>query len=171
MSDTTIRLATPADIEDIMQLIEEGRKKMMDEGNTRQWANGHPRQEVVEDDIARGNSYLLTTDDGIPLATFALMAGPDPTYARIDGGSWLNDEPYYVIHRIASSAKARGVMRQVIAYALTKTRNIRIDTHEDNQTMRALLTKYGFVYCGIIYLANGDERLAFQFTDNQKSEK
>ena len=171
MSDTTIRLATPADIDDIMRLIEEGRKKMMDEGNTRQWANGHPRQEVVEDDIKRGNSYLLTTDDGIPLATFALMAAPDPTYTRIDGGSWLNDEPYYVIHRIASSAKARGVMRQVIAYALTKTRNIRIDTHEDNQTMRALLTKYGFVYCGIIYLANGDERLAFQLTDNQKSEK
>ena len=171
MSDCTIRLATPADIDDIMRLIEEGRKKMMNEGNTRQWANGHPRQEVVEDDIKRGNSYLLTTDDGIPLATFALMAGPDPTYARIDGGSWLNDEPYYVIHRIASSAKARGVMRQVIAYALTKTRNIRIDTHEDNQTMRALLTKYGFVYCGIIYLANGDERLAFQLTDNQKSEK
>ena len=171
MSDTTIRLATPADIDDIMRLIEEGRKKMMDEGNTRQWANGHPRQEVVEDDIACGNSYLLITDDGIPLATFALMAGPDPTYARIDGGSWLNDEPYYVIHRIASSEKARGVMRKVIAYALTKTRNIRIDTHEDNQTMRALLTKYGFAYCGIIYLANGDERLAFQLTDNQKSEK
>lgn len=171
MSDTTIRLASPADIDDIMRLIEEGRKKMMDEGNTRQWANGHPRQEVVEDDIKRGNSYLLTTDDGIPLATFALMAGPDPTYARIDGGSWLNDEPYYVIHRIASSEKARGVMRQVIAYALTKTRNIRIDTHEDNQTMRALLTKYGFAYCGIIYLANGGERLAFQLTDNQKSEK
>lgn len=171
MSDTTIRSATPTDVDDIMRLIEEGRKKMMDEGNTRQWANGHPRQEVVEDDIKRGNSYLLTTDDGIPLATFALMAGPDPTYARIDGGSWLNDEPYYVIHRIASSGKARGVMRKVIAYALTKTRNIRIDTHEDNQTMRALLTKYGFVYCGIIYLANGDERLAFQLTDNQKSEK
>ena len=171
MSDCTIRPATPADIDDIMRLIEEGRKKMMDEGNTRQWANGHPRQEVVEDDIKRGNSYLLTTDSGIPLATFALIAGPDPTYARIDGGSWLNDEPYYVIHRIASSAKAHGVMRQVIAYALTKTRNIRIDTHEDNQTMRALLTKYGFVYCGIIYLANGDERLAFQLTDNQKSEK
>ena len=30
--------------------------------------------------------------------------------------------------------------------------------------MRHLMEKHGFDYCGIIYLANGDERLAFQKT-------
>ena len=161
-----IRPSTSADLDDIMQLIEEGRQKMNAEGNTRQWANGHPRQEVVEDDIARGHSYMLTTNAGNPLATFALMAGPDPTYTRIDGGRWLNDEPYYVIHRIASSHQAHGVMREVLKFAFTMTDNIRIDTHRDNLTMRRLLARYGFTECGIIYLANGDERLAFQLINN-----
>lgn len=159
-----IRPSTPADLDDIMHLIEEGRQKMIAEGNTHQWANGHPRPEVIEDDIAHGHSYLLTSDTGTPLATFALMAGPDPTYARIDGGRWLNDEPYYVIHRIASSAKAHGVMREVLKFAFTKTDNIRIDTHRDNQIMQHVILKEGFTYCGIIYLLSGDERLAYQKT-------
>ena len=40
--------------------------------------------------------------------------------------------------------------------------NIRIDTHRDNRIMRHNIEKHGFAYCGIIYLANGDERLAYQ---------
>jgi hypothetical protein len=40
--------------------------------------------------------------------------------------------------------------------------NIRIDTHRDNHIMQHNIAKHGFAYCGIIYLANGDERLAYQ---------
>ena len=36
------------------------------------------------------------------------------------------------------------------------------DTHRDNTIMQHLITKHGFTYCGIILLANGDERLAYQ---------
>ena len=43
-----------------------------------------------------------------------------------------------------------------------RTGNIRIDTHKDNAIMRHCLESYGFRYCGIIYLENGDERLAYQ---------
>jgi len=42
--------------------------------------------------------------------------------------------------------------------------NIRVDTHHDNAPMQRLLDKLGFTYCGIIWLANGEERLAFQKT-------
>jgi RimJ/RimL family protein N-acetyltransferase len=55
-------------------------------------------------------------------------------------------------------------MRQVLEYAFSLTDTIRIDTHQDNRTMRALLQKYGFTYCGIILLENGDPRLAYQRT-------
>jgi hypothetical protein len=41
--------------------------------------------------------------------------------------------------------------------------NIRIDTHRDNYIMRHCILSYGFRYCGIIYLASGDDRLAYQF--------
>ena len=42
-----------------------------------------------------------------------------------------------------------------------KYKNLRIDTHEDNIPMRSFLLKHGFVECGIIYLENGEERIAY----------
>ena len=39
-----------------------------------------------------------------------------------------------------------------------------IDTHRDNVIMRHVIDRYGFTYCGIIYLLNGDERLAYQLS-------
>ena len=50
----------------------------------------------------------------------------------------------------------------MLSFCLTHSDNIRIDTHRDNVIMRHLLEKHGFKYCGIIYLENGDERLAYQ---------
>jgi len=39
---------------------------------------------------------------------------------------------------------------------------MRIDTHEDNLGMQKLLRSSGYTYCGVIYLTNGDKRLAFE---------
>ena len=158
-----IRKSSIEDIETIMAIIDEGRRKMVAEGNVHQWTHGHPTRQQIEDDIEHGNSYLMLQDDE-PVATFALIEGPDPTYAKIYDGAWLNENPYYVIHRIASVSKAHGVMRTVLNYVYEKTDTVRIDTHADNKTMQSLLKKYGFAYCGIIYLVNGDPRLAFQKT-------
>ena len=162
-AETIIRHATISDLETIMGLIEDGRQKMIAQGNTKQWTKGHPSQEAIEADIAYGNSYLLC-DGNEALATFALIEGPDPTYTHIYNGQWLNDKPYYVVHRVASSPKAHGVMHTILDFAFKHTDTLRIDTHEDNLTMQALLRKNGFSYCGIIHLANGDPRLAFQKT-------
>jgi RimJ/RimL family protein N-acetyltransferase len=134
---------------------------MISEGNTSQWTDGHPSAVQIQRDIAQGVSYIIT-DEGQPVATFALIEGPDPTYAKIYDGQWLNSLPYYVIHRVASAPGIHGIMRRVLDYAFSLTDTIRIDTHQDNRTMRALLHRYGFSYCGIILLENGDPRLAFQ---------
>ncbi len=40
--------------------------------------------------------------------------------------------------------------------------SIKIDTHQENLPMRRFLEKNAFQYCGIIYLENGDERMAFE---------
>ena len=42
------------------------------------------------------------------------------------------------------------------------TDNLRVDTHRDNIVMQNFLHSYGFTYCGIIYLADGSPRLAYQ---------
>ena len=40
--------------------------------------------------------------------------------------------------------------------------NLRIDTHEKNIPMQGCLAKNGFARCGIIYLEDGDPRIAYQ---------
>ena len=53
-------------------------------------------------------------------------------------------------------------------WALTRVRQFKIITHRDNRIMQHLLDKNGFTYCGIIYLDDGTERLAYQNSlDNQ----
>ena len=36
------------------------------------------------------------------------------------------------------------------------------DTHKDNQSMQRMQAKNGFEYCGLIYLEDGAERIAFE---------
>lgn len=42
--------------------------------------------------------------------------------------------------------------------------SIRIDTHADNKTMQHLIEADGFTRCGIIYIADGTPRIAYQWT-------
>lgn len=157
----TIRPARAVDLETVMSLLDSGREIMHSSGNVLQWPLGTPSVSKVIADIEGGHSYLVL-EGGVPVATFAFIPGPDPTYSRIDGGNWLSDGPYSVIHRIAKLPSARGIFDFVLDWCFSRCRDIRIDTHRDNAIMRRCLERYGFAYCGIIYLENGDERLAFQ---------
>ena len=40
--------------------------------------------------------------------------------------------------------------------------SVRIDTHEDNIPMQNMIEKNGFKKCGIIYLLDGNKRLAYE---------
>jgi len=82
---------------------------------------------------------------------------------KIHEGKWLDDElPYHVVHRIASYPDVHGIFSDIMDFCFSHDPNIRIDTHRDNKTMQHNIAKHGFSYCGIIYLASGDERLAYQ---------
>ena len=95
------------------------------------------------------------------VAYFALLPSPEPTYDIIDG-AWLTDEPYGVIHRMASYPDIHGIFSTIIDYAASRYTHLRIDTHRDNRIMRHLIEKHGFTYCGIIWLEDGAERLAYE---------
>ena len=158
-----IRQANIADLPRILELRDLARGIMRSNGNRDQWPEGYPTEETFRSDIAEGHSYVIE-QDGTLVATFAFIPGPDPTYSVVyGGGRWLDDaRPYCVVHRIASTPDAHGVMDALLGYCFSQTDNLRIDTHRDNSIMRHLLTKHGFAYCGIIHIANGDERLAYQ---------
>lgn len=157
-----VRTAIASDLPVLLELIESGRKIMRESGNPHQWGKNHPTTAQLQKDIEDGHSYLLIEGDKA-IATFAFIPGPDVTYAMIYNGAWIdNVKPYYVIHRVASLPEYHGVMKDILDYCFTVTDNIRIDTHKDNKIMQYCLEKYGFLYCGIIHLLDGDERLAYQ---------
>ena len=155
-----IRKSTREDLPRILELYENARNFMAQHGNASQWGKTFPPAELIENDIAAGKSYVCL-DDGKIVATFYFAIEADPTYAKING-SWLNDFPYGVVHRIASDGVTKGVGTFCLNWALGKINNIKIDTHRDNVPMQKLLEKLGFVRCGIITIEDGTERIAFQ---------
>ena len=84
------------------------------------------------------------------------------TYAVICDGCWLSDEPYHVIHRIAVVEPGHNAAKALLDWGFGQAGSIRIDTHKDNVIMHHVLSKYGFTHCGVILLANGDPREAYQ---------
>ena len=160
-----IRKATYDDIPALMQLFEEAKSIMRASGNMNQWCSGYPSVDVVRHDIERGVCYVASSgESGAIEATMAFIPGPDPTYSYIEDGAWLNNEPYHVIHRIAVAAPGKGYARLLLDWAFERTQTVRIDTHRDNVIMHHILQKYGFRRCGVIYLANGDARDAYQLS-------
>ena len=163
-----IRKATYDDVPALMRIFECAKGIMRASGNLKQWDDGYPSVDVVRRDIERGVCYVVSADEnGAIEATMAFIPGPDPTYSYIEGGAWLNDNPYHVIHRIAVAAPGKGYARKLLDWAFERTKTVRIDTHRDNVIMHHILQKYGFQRCGVIYLANGDVRDAYQLTKNE----
>ena len=161
MKQLIIRKTNRKDLSNVMGIYAEARKFMCANGNPNQWGNNHPTQLTIEDDIRRGTSYLCIHKNAIA-AVFYFNVEADPTYSKIDG-KWLYDSSSYgVVHRIARAENGAGAGAFCLNWCFAQHPNIRIDTHKDNIPMLALLNKLGFVYCGVIWLANGDERLAFQ---------
>ena len=158
----TIRKSTLADLPTILNLRDQARDIMRSYGNVYQWPDGYPRDDMFRKDIELGGSHVMFDEEGVIVGTFALLPSPEVTYNVIYDGQWLDDEPYHVIHRIASTPGSHGVLDALLDYCETQVNNIRIDTHEANVIMRKGLEKHGYRYCGIIHLLNGDERLAFQ---------
>lgn len=179
-----IRRATAADLDDCMAIVEAARRFMREHGNTVQWADGYPGRDVLARDLDAGGLYVCceaanqahedesvadraTSALSAPLACFALLPGPEPTYAHIEKGAgtpglWLNDEPYLVFHRLAVRSSGGGVGSFCLRWIANQAANVRGDTHEVNAPMRAAFTKCGFRECGTIHLADGSPRIAYQ---------
>ena len=163
----SIRNAEEKDFERIMEIYRSAQEYMLRSGNPNQWKRSHPAPALIREDIARHICKVVCDEVGIH-GVFALLEGADPTYARIEGGRWLNDAPYLTLHRVAGDGQVHGVFRCAVDYCKTLSPNLRADTHADNKTMQHLLEKNGFVKCGTIYLASGDPRIAYQWTKNER---
>lgn len=159
-----IRNTRLEDLESVLELYAGARAFMKKTGNPTQWGDTHPQEALIRQDIERGEGYVLEEDGEIE-AVFMFRVGEDPTYRVIEGGSWKKEGPYGVLHRVASSGRKPGAASRCIKWAFAQCGNLRCDTHRDNKVMRHVLEKNGFSRCGIIYLENGEPRIAYQKTE------
>ena len=162
----TIRHAELNDLDIIVRIYEDARAFMKETGNPNQWGTTNPSLERTIEDITSEKLYVACEADSI-LGVFFYDFANDPTYDKIYDGSWLNDESYGVMHRVAISkdARGKGVVGFCFDFAFNLCKNLKIDTHKDNIPMQKSLAKNGFIKCGIIHLANGAERIAYQKTE------
>ena len=88
--------------------------------------------------------------------------GDDPTYAEIEGAWQDTATPYGTIHRIGSDGTRRGVLHECVDWAAQRISHLRVDTHADNHVMQRCILREGFSYCGVIHVADGTPRVAFE---------
>lgn len=155
-----IRTATEKDLVQLLDIYAYAREFMRQTGNPNQWGNTTPSAELLEEDIKKEQLYVLEDEEGI-YGAFAFFTEPDPTYSYIEG-SWKNDSAYGTIHRVASSGRRKGILTEIVDNCYNRIPHLRIDTHADNKVMQGAIAKNGFEYCGVIYLANGSPRLAYE---------
>lgn len=160
MTPLTVRPATAADLPALAEIYRHARAFMAAAGNPTQWGTTNPPAATLEEDIRRGQLFLVCDGD-TPCGAFALVPGADPTYAVIEG-AWHSDAPYATIHRLAGDGSRHGVFAAAVAFAAARYPHLRIDTHQDNRPMRTLIPRAGFAYCGIIHVADGSPRLAYE---------
>lgn len=153
-----IRLAKIEDLSEILEVFKIAREFMKATGNPHQWGVNYPSKEILKEDISLNRLFVFEEKNEI-LGAFVYFNGIEPTYNKIDG-SWRDNSPYGVIHRVANSGKIKGMVQKIVEF--TKNTHLRIDTHKDNLVMQHVLEKNGFYPCGIIYLSDGQERIGYE---------
>ena len=150
----------------IMEIYAHARDFMAKTGNPDQWGpTNWPPESLIRNDINDGNSFVCVNDEDRIIGTFFFAKGDDiePTYRDIADGAWTDSSAYGVVHRIASDGSEKGVGRFCIEWAFRQCGHLRMDTHPDNVIMQDLLTKLGFIRCGIIHVIEDDNpRYAYE---------
>ena len=164
-NELIFRQAQSCETDRIMQIIRQAQARMHAAGS-RQWQDGYPSPETIRRDLLCGDGRIVRID-GAAAAYAAFVFDGEPAYAEIDG-TWLDQAPYVVLHRlaVAQEVKGQGIATEFMRRTMTLARergtgSFRIDTNFDNRCMLRLLAKFGFVRCGEIHYA-GDPRIAFQ---------
>jgi hypothetical protein len=168
-SNIKFRKATKTEINQIMNIFSQAQEHLRLKG-VNQWQNNYPNLEIIEKDIKNENGYVITKNSKV-IAFITVIFSPEISYEIIYDGKWISNGEYAVVHRMAIDndykktilASFSLLLKNIEQICLNKNiYSIKTDTHRNNLSMQKILKKNGFKYCGIIYLADGSERLAFE---------
>ena len=159
------RKATPSEIPQIWTIIQQAIVRRKNDGS-QQWQDGYPNEDVIKQDITKGIGYVLTDDNTI-IGYAAILFNEEPAYELIKG-TWLTNEEFVVVHRVAISDNyiGKGLAQKIFLFTEdlaieNKIFSIKVDTNFDNIPMLKILEKLGYSYCGEVYF-RGDARKAFE---------
>lgn len=147
----------------IFDLLSSGRRYQRSLGFV-QWEDGYPDIASVRSDILKQRANIFTVD-GQVAGYISIGYSDEPAYMDIDGAFRLQGD-YAVFHRITLSGdfRGQGLASELIRLAEDKAKSrvnyVRIDTHKDNEIMRKVVKRSGYVYCGTVKM-RGSERYAF----------
>jgi len=154
-----VRLAQFEDLSRIEEIYSFARSFMENTGNPNQWGKTNPPVSQLILDIESQRLFVITRDNLIH-GVFFFFIGADPTYSEIYNGQWSLARTYGTIHRIAGDGSG-GILKTAVSFCRKHIDYLRIDTHHDNQVMQNAIRKCGFRECGIIYIADGTPRIAY----------
>lgn len=166
-----IKQATMDDLNTVMDLLRDGRDQLAERGID-QWQGDYPNEKHVQEDIEKGFSYMVKSDDQQTVGTVALVPAPDPVYDHING-HWLKNTDHFVaIHRVAihSQHAGKGYASQLftaiikyLAKHYPDIESIRLSTNENNLAMQRVATKSGFQKVGTMPGAYRPEELSYVY--------
>jgi GNAT superfamily N-acetyltransferase len=161
----SFRKAESSDRAEIWDILQQAILRRKNDGSL-QWQDGYPNENTVQQDIEKGNGYVITDDDNIA-AYAALIFNDEPAYEKLKG-NWLSNGDFIVIHRIAVSENytGRGLAKMILECTedLAVKNNIfsvKADTNFDNIAMLKTFERSGYTYCGEVEF-RGASRKAFE---------
>ncbi len=166
-SNATIlfRKAISTDAATIWNILRQAILRRKKDGS-KQWQDGYPNLETVQNDIEKKIGYVLTENEKV-VAYCAVILNDEPAYEHIDG-KWLSDGDFYVVHRVAVSDEVAGKGYAMKIFAAIENFavqhhifSIKMDTNFDNAAMLHILKKCGYTYCGKVHLRKS-ERLGYE---------
>ncbi|MDI1315740.1 GNAT family N-acetyltransferase [Flavobacterium sp.] len=163
----TFRVANPTDLPKIWEIIKQAILRRKNDGST-QWQDGYPNETLIENDIEQGNGYVLI--EGIQIIGYtAIIFNDEPAYEDLKG-TWLTNEEFAVIHRLAISDDyiGKGLAQKIMHFTeevaiQNHIFSIKVDTNFDNNAMLNIFEKLGYSFCGEVSFRGGI-RKAFEKT-------
>lgn len=162
-----LRLAREEDRKIILEIYEDGSKKLKSLGLDQWQGHDKPNLDNFKELIENKNIFVLEDDKKV-LAT-VIIYDNDIDYENNLDGTWQSPRPYVALHRIGTLERERkkGYGRKVIEMSESYARennfkSVRIDTHRGNKDMQRLLSSLSYKYVGLVYLGGKNERFAFE---------
>lgn len=115
---------------------------------------------LIFDEIKREHVFIIFDYLG-PLAIFAFRPDNCERYGTFRG-QWRSNATPHVINYIAD-IRGQGVPPRIFEFAAQKAAYLRSDTHIDDVPTQRALEKFGFRKCGTITVANGTQRVAYDW--------